>query len=80
MQSIGVNILEHFIQKLTLIEIIDLFMNYNEFYSYKPNTYSYREVNNNIQHIKFCTCVKIAITLTRRWLWDCHINDLYKFT
>jgi hypothetical protein len=23
----------------------------NELYSYKPNTYSYREVNNNIQHI-----------------------------
>ena len=23
----------------------------NEFYSYKPNTYSYREVNNNMQHI-----------------------------
>ena len=38
MQSIGVNILEHFIQKLTLIEIIDLFMNYNKFYSHKPNT------------------------------------------
>jgi hypothetical protein len=38
MQSIGVNILEHFIQKLTLIEIIDLFMNYNELYSHKPNT------------------------------------------
>jgi hypothetical protein len=30
----------------------------NEFYSHKPNTYSYREVNNNIQHIKFCTCVE----------------------
>ena len=29
----------------------------NEYYSHKPNTYSYREVNNNIQHIKFCTCV-----------------------
>ena len=25
----------------------------NEFYSHKPNTYCYREVNNNIQHIKF---------------------------
>ena len=50
----------------------------NEFYSNKPNTYSYREVNNNIQHIKFCTSVKIAITLTRRW--DFHINNLYKFT
>jgi hypothetical protein len=24
----------------------------------KPNTYSYGEVNNNIQHIKFCTCVE----------------------
>jgi len=23
----------------------------NEFYSHEPNTYSYREVNNNIQHI-----------------------------
>jgi hypothetical protein len=30
----------------------------NELYSHKPNTYSYREVNNNIQHIKFCTCVE----------------------
>ena len=30
----------------------------NEFYSHKPNTYSYSEVNNNIQHIKFCTCVE----------------------
>ena len=30
----------------------------NEFYSHKPNTYCYREVNNNIQHIKFCTCVE----------------------
>jgi hypothetical protein len=29
----------------------------NEFYSHKPNAYSYREVNNNIQHIKLCTCV-----------------------
>ena len=29
----------------------------NEFYSHKPNTYSYREVNSYIQHIKFCTCV-----------------------
>ena len=28
----------------------------NEFYSHKPNTYSYSELNNNIQHIKFCTC------------------------
>ena len=25
---------------------------------HKPNTYSYREVNNNIQHIKFCSCVE----------------------
>ena len=51
----------------------------NEFYSHKPNTYSYREVNNNIQHIKFCTCVeKITIPLTRRW--DFHTNNLYKFT
>jgi hypothetical protein len=33
----------------------------NEFYSHKPNTYSYREVNNNIQHIKFCTLTFIAI-------------------
>jgi len=33
----------------------------NEFYSHKPNTYSYREVTNNIQHIKFCTCA------TGRW-------------
>ena len=33
----------------------------NEFYSQKPNTYSYREVTNNIQHIKFCTCA------TGRW-------------
>jgi len=41
--------------------------------------YSYREVNNNIQYVKFCTCVKkITITLTRRW--DFHINNLYKFT
>ena len=30
----------------------------NEFYSHKPNIYSYREVNNNIQHIKICTCVE----------------------
>jgi hypothetical protein len=32
----------------------------NEFYSHKPNTctYSWREVNNNIQYIKFSTCVK----------------------
>jgi hypothetical protein len=30
----------------------------NEFYSHKSNTYSYREVNNNIKHIKFCTCVE----------------------
>ena len=29
-----------------------------EFYSHKPNIYSYREVNNNIKHIKFCTCVE----------------------
>jgi len=26
--------------------------------SSKPNTYNYMEVNNNIQHIKFCTCVE----------------------
>jgi len=53
----------------------------NEFYSHKPNTctYSCREVNNNIQYIKFCTCVKkITIALTRRW--DFHINNIYKFT
>jgi hypothetical protein len=25
----------------------------NEFYSHKPNTYTYREVNSYIQHIKF---------------------------
>jgi len=30
----------------------------NEFYSHKPNTYSYRKVNNNIQHTQFCTCVE----------------------
>ena len=30
----------------------------NEFYSHTPNTCCYREVNNNIQHIKFCTCVE----------------------
>jgi len=30
----------------------------NEFYSHKPNTYTYREVNNKIQDIKFCTCVE----------------------
>jgi hypothetical protein len=30
----------------------------NEFYSHKPNTYSYREVNNNIKHIKFFTYVE----------------------
>jgi hypothetical protein len=29
----------------------------NELYSHKPNTYSYREVNSNIKHIKLCTCV-----------------------
>ena len=50
----------------------------NEFYSHKPNTYSYREVNNNIQHIKFVHVWKNTITLTRRW--DFHINNLYKFT
>ena len=51
----------------------------NEFYSHKLNTYSYREVNNKIQHIRFCTCVgKITITLTRKWNFD--INNLYKFT
>jgi hypothetical protein len=26
--------------------------------SSKQNTYNYMEVNNNIQHIKFCTCVE----------------------
>jgi len=31
----------------------------DEFYSHKPNTYSYREVNNIIQHIKLRTCVEI---------------------
>ena len=30
----------------------------NEFYSHKPNIYSYKEINNNIQHINFCTCVE----------------------
>ena len=52
----------------------------NEFYSHKPNTYSYREVNNNIQHILSFIHVwgKITITLTRRW--DFHINNLYKLT
>ena len=30
----------------------------NDVFSHKPNTYSYREVNNNMQHIKFCTCVE----------------------
>jgi hypothetical protein len=30
----------------------------NEFYYHKPNAYSYRELNNNIPHIKFCTCVE----------------------
>ena len=31
----------------------------NELYSQKPNIYSYIEVNNNnIQHIKLCTCVE----------------------
>jgi hypothetical protein len=29
----------------------------NEFYSHKPTTYSYREVNNNVG-IEFCTCVE----------------------
>jgi hypothetical protein len=32
----------------------------------KPNTYSYGEVNNNIQHIKFCTCVAV-LNWNRQW-------------
>jgi len=30
----------------------------NEFYSHKPNAYSYRELDTNMQHIKLCTCVE----------------------
>jgi hypothetical protein len=30
----------------------------NVFYSHKPNAYRYREVNDNIHTIKFCTCVE----------------------
>jgi len=33
-------------------------MNELEFYSHKPNTYSYREVNSYIHHIKLYTCVE----------------------
>ena len=44
---------QHLQTCLPLCRIITAF-----FYSHQPNTYSYREVNSYIQHIKFCSCVK----------------------
>ena len=38
----------------------------NKFYSHKPNTYSYREINRHATYYVFYMCGKSTITLTRR--------------
>ena len=44
--------------------IITTFFLVDEFYSHKPNTYSYIGVNSYTQSIKLCTCIEnVIITL-----------------
>jgi len=52
----------------------------NECYPHRPNTYSYREVNTYIEHIRYCTRVeKIKSTLSRSWYFRINYHSFSNF-